>query len=89
MDCSTPGLPVLHHLLELAQKLVSIESAMQSIHLVLCHPLLLLAFQRVFQKKGFFLNLCSGVEKNTYVLRRNLDSESVLPLIKPIGNAFH
>ena len=43
MDCSTPGLPVLHHLLEPAQaQLMSIESVMPSNHLVLCHPLLLL-----------------------------------------------
>ena len=38
MDCSTPGFPVLHHLL----KLLSIESVMPSNHLILCHPLLLL-----------------------------------------------
>ena len=38
MDCSMPGLPVLHHLLELSQ-LRSIESVMPSNHLVLCHPL--------------------------------------------------
>ena len=40
-DCSTPGFPVLHHLLELL-KLMSIESVMPSKHLILCHPLLLL-----------------------------------------------
>ena len=40
MDCSTPGLPVHHQLLELAQ-LKSIESVMPSKHLILCHPLLL------------------------------------------------
>ena len=42
MDCSTPGFPVLHHLPELAQTLLSIESVMPSNHLILCHPLLLL-----------------------------------------------
>ena len=42
MDCSTPGLPVHHQLLELLLKLVSIESVMPSNHLILCHPLLLL-----------------------------------------------
>ena len=41
MDCSTPGFPVLHHLLELL-KLMSIESVMPSKHLILCHSLLLL-----------------------------------------------
>ena len=40
VNCSLPGLPVHHHLLELAQ--MSIESVMPSIHLILCCPLLLL-----------------------------------------------
>ena len=40
MDCSTPGLPVHHQLLEFTQ-LMSIESVMPSNHLILCHPLLL------------------------------------------------
>ena len=38
MDCSMPGFPVHHQLLELAQ-LVSIELVMPSNHLALCHPL--------------------------------------------------
>ena len=47
MDCSTPGFPVLHYLLELAQtqfcsNSMSIESMMPSNHFILCHPLLLL-----------------------------------------------
>ena len=41
MDCSTPGFPGLHHLLELPQ-LMSVVSVMPSNHPVLCHPLLLL-----------------------------------------------
>ena len=41
MNCSTPGLPVHHQLLELP-KLMSIESVMPSNHLILCRPLLLL-----------------------------------------------
>ena len=41
MECSTPGLPVLHHLPEFAQTYV-IESVMPSNHLILCCPLLLL-----------------------------------------------
>ena len=44
MDGSTPGLPVLHHLLELAhiQWFISIASLMLSSHLILLCPLLLL-----------------------------------------------
>ena len=41
MDCSTPGLPVLHYLLSLIQ-LMSIESMMPPNLLILCHPLFLL-----------------------------------------------
>ena len=40
-DCSTPGVPVLHHLLEML-RLMSMELMMPSIHLPLCCPLLLL-----------------------------------------------
>ena len=40
MDCSTSGLPVLHHCLEFAQTHVH-ESVMPSNHLILCCPLLL------------------------------------------------
>ena len=45
VDCSTPGLPVHHQLLEFGGqphvKLMSIESVMPSNHLILCRPLLL------------------------------------------------
>ena len=41
MNCSMPGLPVHHKLLEFF-KLMSIESVMRSNHLILCCPLLLL-----------------------------------------------
>ena len=41
MNCSTPGLPVHHQLLDLL-KLMSIELVMPSSHLILCRPLLLL-----------------------------------------------
>ena len=41
MNCSMPGLPVQHQLLESTQPM-SIESVMPSNHLILCHPLLLL-----------------------------------------------
>ena len=40
-DWSISGLPVHHQLLELTQ-LMSIETVMPSIHLILCYPLLLL-----------------------------------------------
>ena len=40
MDCSTPGFPVHHHLLELIQ-ITSTVSVMPFNHLILCHPLLL------------------------------------------------
>ena len=41
LNCSTPGFPVPHHLLELP-KLVSIESVMPSNHLILRRPILLI-----------------------------------------------
>ena len=41
MDCSTPGFPVLHHLPEFAQ--THVHWVCDDIHLVLCHPLLLLS----------------------------------------------
>ena len=40
MNCSTPGLPVHHQLLEFTQ-LMSTESVMPSNHLIICCPLLL------------------------------------------------
>ena len=43
MNCSTPGLPVHHHLPEYSLKLTSIESVMPSSHRILRHPLLLLS----------------------------------------------
>ena len=42
MDCSTPGLPVHHQLLEFTQTHVHRVSVMPSSHLILCCPLLLL-----------------------------------------------
>ena len=41
MNCSTPGFPVLHYLLEFAQT-HAIESVMPFKHLILCRPLFLL-----------------------------------------------
>ena len=42
MDCSMPGFPIPHCLLEFTPKFVSIESVIPSNHLILYHPLLLL-----------------------------------------------
>ena len=52
MDCSTPGFPVHHQLLGLL-KVMSIESVMPSNHLILYHPLLLLA-SNLSQHQGLF-----------------------------------
>ena len=41
LNCSTPGLPVHHHLWS-SLRLTSINSVMPSSHLILCRPLLLL-----------------------------------------------
>ena len=41
MDCTTPGFPVHHQLLELTQTHVH-QSAMPSNHLILCRPILFL-----------------------------------------------
>ena len=54
VDCSTPGFPVLHYLLGLAQ-LMEIESVISSNHLILCRPLLLPSIfpsMRVFSKES-------------------------------------
>ena len=57
MDCSMPGFPVIHHLLE------SIESVMPSSRLILCCPLLLLPpippSIRVFSNESTLRNPCS------------------------------
>ena len=57
MDCSTPGFPVHHHLLELTQ-IMSTMSVMPCNRLILCHPLLLLPSTflsiRVFSKESVF-----------------------------------
>ena len=43
MDCSMPGFPVRHYLLELAQAHVHWSGVITSNHLVHCHPLILLS----------------------------------------------
>ena len=58
MNCSTPGFPVHHQLLEFTQTL---ESVMPSNHLILCSPLLLPS--SLFSSNGGFSNesgLCIG-----------------------------
>ena len=54
-DCTTPGFPVQHQLLDLL-RLVSIESVMPSNHFILCRPLLLppslFSIIRVFYKES-------------------------------------
>ena len=63
IPCSTPGFPVHHRLPDLnSLKLMSIESAAPSNHLILCHPLLLLPSIflsiRVFSSESAFLIRC-------------------------------
>ena len=52
MDCSTPGFPGLHHLLEFAQIHIYWVNDAISNHLILCHPLLHLP--SIFQHQGLF-----------------------------------
>ena len=59
MDCSTPGFPVLHYLLEFAQT--------HAIHLILCHPLLLLPYTLTWRSlKNFMLKWKKPAKKTTY-----------------------
>ena len=55
MDCTTPGLPVSYHLPEFARVHVRwIRDTIQRIHLILCHPLLLLSFCSIFPSIRIF-----------------------------------
>ena len=80
MDCSTPGLPVLHH--ESLLKLMSIELVMSSHHLVLCHLL------QFFPASGFFLMLqlftsggqSTGASASASILPMNIQDWSLLGL---------
>ena len=60
MDCSTPGLPVLHRLPEFA-RVMSIESVMPSNHLIFCHPLLLSIFRimKIFSNEWADIEHCN------------------------------
>ena len=73
MNRSTPGLPVHHQLLELAQ-IMSIESVMPSKHLILCRPLLLLP--SIFPSIRVFSNLFTTGGQSIAALA----SASVLPM---------
>ena len=57
MNCSTPGFPVFHYLLEVAQ-ILSIEQVMPSNYLIFCHHFLLLPSIfpsiRVFSSESVF-----------------------------------
>ena len=53
MDCSTPGFPVLHHLLELAHSCPLSQWIYLNNHLILCHPLSPFALN-LSQHQGLF-----------------------------------
>ena len=74
VDCSTPGYPVHHQLLELTQT-HGHRVVMPSNHLILCRPILLLPsiFPRSFQMNQFFTSGSQSIEASA--------SASVLPMI--------
>ena len=74
MDCSTPGFPVLHYLLEFAQSNMSTESMMPSNHLILCYPLFppVLDLAQSFPMSQFFTSGGQSIGAST--------SASVLPM---------
>ena len=75
MDCSMPGLPVHHQLLEFTQTM-SIESMMPSNHLILCHPLLThlhpFPASGSFQMSQFFASGGQRIGASTSVLPLNI-----------------
>ena len=77
MDCSLPGFPV-HHQSQSLLKLMSIESAMPSNHLLLCRPLLLLPSIfpsiRLFFMSQFFTSAGQsiGVSASASILLMNI-----------------
>ena len=82
MNCSTPGLPVHHQLPEITETHVRWVS--DSIHFILCHPLLLLTSVfpsiRVFSMSQLFIlgSLRIGVVASTSVLPVNTQDWSPL-----------
>ena len=79
MDCSAPGFPVYHQLPELTQT-HTIQSALPSSHLILCHPLLLPP--SIFPSMGVFSNVqlflsggqSIGVSASASVLPMNIQN---------------
>ena len=78
MNCSTPGLPLHHHLPEFTHllELTSIESAMPSSHLILCCPLLLLPqslpASESFPMSQFFISGGQSIGASASVLPMNI-----------------
>ena len=87
MNCSTPGFPVLHHLLALAQ-LTFMELVMPSNHLILCHFLLFFSHLQSFPASGCFSvsqffssgDQSSGVSASSSALPINIQSSFPLQL---------
>ena len=73
VDCSTPGLPVLHYLLEFAQVHV-LELMMLLHHLILCHPLLLLP--SIFSRIRAFFQWVGSSHQMARVLELQLQHQS-------------
>ena len=75
MDCSMPGFPVLHHLLEFAQSHIHwVTDAIQ--HPILCHPLLLLLL--IFPSIKVFSNE-SALHISSVQFSRSVVSKSLQP----------
>ena len=72
MNCSTPGFPVLHYLVEFAQTHVNWVGDMPSNHLILCRPLLLSPASGSFQMSCLFASGGQSIEAPA--------SASVLPM---------
>ena len=82
VDCSPPGIPVLHHTQSLI-KLMSIESVMPSNHLILCCPHLLLpTTYKFYMETKMSLEKRKAESRKTgslsgSIYRREANSESV------------
>ena len=80
MDCSMPGFPVLHHLLEFSQ-LTSLEMVMPSNHVIHCHLLLLLP--SIFPSMRVFSN-----ESALHIRWQKYWSFSISPSTEYLGLTF-
>ena len=74
MDCSMPGFPVLHHLLEFAW-IISIELVVPSNHLILSYPLLLMP--SIFPSIRVFSNESALQIKVAKVLELQLQLQNI------------